>query len=114
MMKEPTLIICPHCGKQTATENVCRHCGKDIGTPQGLEVQYRDFKGSEMLDIKMSPPSRKEGEKPGSRVPDHAESSRPSKNKSAAGKAFLFIGATLAIIVAALGWYYLLKFFLKF
>lgn len=67
-----------------------------------------------MLDIKMSSPVRPQDEKPGSKVPVHAEDSRPSETKSAAGKTFLFIGAAVLIMIAALGWYYLLKFFLKF
>jgi len=113
-MKEPAMITCPHCGKDTPAGDVCRHCNKDIGSLQELEVQYRDFKGSEMLDIKMSSPARHQDGKPGKKLPEAAESNRPPKKKSTTGKTLLFIGAAALIVIAALAWYYLLKFFLKF
>lgn len=113
-MKEPARITCPHCGKETPAGDVCRHCSRDIGAAQGLEVQYRDFKGSEMLDIKMSPPGRHENEKPGPKREETAESGPLSEEKRGRGKTFLFFGAAVLITIAALAWYYVLKFFLKF
>ena len=108
------MSTCPHCGKDAPAEGTCRHCGKDIGSLQGLEVEYRDFKGTEMLDIKMSSHSREEHEKPGLKRPEAAESNRPSEKKGAGGKTFLLIGAAVIIVIAVIAWYYLLKFFLQF
>lgn len=113
-MKEPIMITCPHCGKETPGEDVCRHCGKKIESLQGLEVQYRDFKGSEMLDIKMASHARQEDKKPVQKGTE-AENNDPGSEKKRAGKkAVFFFWATVLIILSALAWYYLLKFFMKF
>jgi len=113
-MKEPAMITCPHCGKDTPAGDVCRHCSREIKSLQELEVHYTDFRGSEMLDIKMSSPVRHQDEKPGKKGPEAAKSNHPREKRSSTGKTFLFFGAAVAIIIAAIGWYYLLKFFLKF
>ncbi|TAN40066.1 MAG: hypothetical protein EPN25_09170 [Nitrospirae bacterium] len=113
-MKEPDMITCPHCGKETAAGDVCRHCGRDIRAQQGLEVQYKDFKGSEMLDIKMSSPAGQRNAQSAHEGPEAEERSPHPDKKHAAGKPLLFFGVAVLIILSAFGWYYLFKFFLKF
>lgn len=113
-MKEPMIITCPHCGKETPEGHTCRLCGKDIEPLQGLEVQYRDFKGSEMLDIKMASHNRQEDVRPAQKVTEAADNGPRSKKKRTGNKTVFFFGAGVVIILSALAWYYLLKFLLKF
>jgi len=112
-MKEPVMITCPHCGRETSAGDVCRHCGKDIESPQGLEVQYRDFKGSEMLDIKMSSHASQKDKKAEKRT-ENADDRPLSENNRTGKKVVLFFLAAGVIILSALAWYYLLKFLPKF
>jgi methionyl-tRNA synthetase len=113
-MKERIMITCPHCGKETPEGDVCRNCGKDIELAQGMEVHYKDFRGSEMLDIKMSSLTRQKDKKP-ARKETEALNKRPlPENKHAGTKAVFFFWATVVIILSAFAWYYLLKFLLKY
>lgn len=110
-MKEPTMIACPHCGKETPAVAVCRNCGKDIEFLQGLEVQYRDFKGSEMLDIKMSSHRSRQKEKQTSQKEKEETSNGSRSEKKRTGKkAVVFFWVAGVVILSALAWYYLLKF----
>lgn len=117
-MKEPVMITCPHCGKETPAENVCRNCGKESDFSQGMEVHYKDFKGSEMLDIKMASHARREDKKqelkPAEKRKKTANTSLRSENKRAGKKGVFFIWATVVIILSALAWYYLLRHFLDY
>jgi len=113
-MKEPNMITCPHCGKETPEGDVCRNCGKDIEFAQGMEVHYKDFRGSEMLDIKMSSHTRKKDEKPVQKTTEALNKSPLSEKKHAGNKAVFLFWATVVIIPSAFALYYLLKFILKF
>ncbi|MHB8880479.1 MAG: hypothetical protein ACYC69_03100 [Thermodesulfovibrionales bacterium] len=113
-MTGPALITCPHCGKETAAGDACRHCGRDSRSRQDLEVEYKDFRGSEMLDIKMSSPVSRQKEISGREGAAVQEDNPQAEGKSTPGKVLVFFGAALLIVVSVLGWYYLLKFFLKF
>ena len=113
-MKEPVMTKCPHCAKETPAGDVCRHCGKEIPIAQGVEVQYKDFKGSEMLDIKMATYARQKEQEPVQKKTDAADNAPRSEKKLAGKKAVFFILAGVVIIFSALAWYYLLKFLMKF
>lgn len=113
-MTEPDKITCPNCGKETAAEDVCRHCGKDIESLQGLEVHYKDFKGSEMLDIKMATHARHEDAKPAQKAAEAADNGPGSEKNRSGTRTVFFFGAVVVIILSALVWYYLLNFFLRF
>ena len=108
------MIICPDCGKETPTGDVCRSCGKGIESAPGVEVQYKDFKGSEMLDIKMSSHTRQKDEKPAQKATEAANKRPQSEKKREGNKAVFFFWTTIVIILSALAWYSLLKFLLKF
>lgn len=44
---------CPYCGNKLDEKNVCSRCGKKIDIPKHeLEVEYKDFKVSELLEIR--------------------------------------------------------------
>lgn len=113
-MKEPIMIVCPHCGKKTPEGNACRNCGKDIVSAQGMEVHYKDFRGSEMLDIKMSSPAMQKDEKPAQKGTKAATKSPLPEKKSAGNKSVFFFWATIVIILSVIAWYFLLKVLLKF
>lgn len=111
-MKEPATITCPHCGKETSSVDICRHCGKEIEFGQNMEVLYRDFKGSEMLDIKMAPSARQEHETPDRQKTESVNNASRPGNKRAGKKTVFFFWAAVVIILSAIAWYYLLRLFL--
>jgi len=113
-MKEPVMITCLSCGKDTPEGEVCRNCGKEISFAQGIEVHYKDFKGSEMLDIKMTSPARQEEQRPAQKRTEATDNVPRSEKKMAGRKAVFFLLAGVVIIISAFAWYYLLKFLLKF
>lgn len=99
---------CPHCGEKTGEGKACESCGKDLAPSQGVEVQYKDFKVSELLDIKLRKqvPARQETPKTGGRqVEKKAES---SENKRSG------IVVTAVLISVATAVFFLLRFLLKF
>jgi hypothetical protein len=105
---------CPRCGKETAEEKFCSHCGKPLPADQRVEVTYRDFKVTELLDIKMpgqtSAPQESRGpeEERGNKPEAFAGDTLPRKN----GKR---VAATsILILLAAAAVYLLLKLLLKF
>ncbi|MDA8079230.1 MAG: hypothetical protein M0Z79_09880 [Nitrospiraceae bacterium] len=105
---------CPHCEEETAPGKACEKCGGDIGSLSEIEVRYKDFKGSEMLDIKMTrhdspvkgtPEAGTEREKGSGTI---AEAERPQ----AARKGSLLI--IIFMVAAALSAFFLLRFLFKF
>ena len=108
------MIVCPHCGKETPTGDVCRSCGKGIESAPGVEVQYKDFKGSEMLDIRMATHARQNDQKPVQKRTEISINASRSEKKLAGKKVVFFLSAGVVVILSVLAWYYLLKFFMKF
>ena len=44
---------CPYCGADVKEKTLCIRCGKEVKTPfQEIEVEYKEFKVSEFLEIK--------------------------------------------------------------
>jgi hypothetical protein len=113
-MKEPVMITCPYCRKETPAAAICRNCGKELDSLNGLEVQYRDFKGSEMLDIKMSPHPRQEEKQTAQKGNEDAGNGLQPEEQRKGKKTVFFFWAAIVIIFSALVWYYLLKFLLGF
>ena len=117
-MKEPDMITCPHCGKETSAGDLCRSCGKEIESAPGVKVQYKDFKGSELLDIKMTSLSRQGDEKqalrPAEKNKETAGNASLSEKKRTDNKTVFFFWATVIIFLSALAWYYLLNFLMKY
>ena len=55
---------CPHCGEEIRKGEECKRCAKKVVPSKEMEVQYKEFKVSELLDIRMtSPVSPREGMK---------------------------------------------------
>jgi len=56
---------CPHCGNELDGKDVCAKCGGKVSMQEAeLEVEYKDFKISEFLEI------RKKQQKPRNGEPD--------------------------------------------
>jgi len=102
---------CSHCGGEITEGLPCKACG--------LEIQYKDFKGSEMLDIKMpSSASKSKGAfeqklLSAKKEKDVAPFAPKAKRLVPSKPAFLLLAA-VTIILSCFAWYYVLKFLLKF
>lgn len=123
-MKE-SLMKCPHCGNESRRKDVCSRCGKKIEVPeQAIEVEYKEFKASEFMEI------RKKRQNSRRKVPEKAiteGAGREEKDYRTAGNAGIaaphvslrlegrrrrFFIAVLVLLVLAVitGAYCLLKF----
>jgi hypothetical protein len=46
---------CPHCGNELRGEMSCSKCGRKVSPPKrDIEVEYKEFKVSEFLEIRKS------------------------------------------------------------
>jgi hypothetical protein len=106
---------CPHCGEETQGGKSCEKCGKDLATRREVEVEYKDFKLSELLDIKMPgrTPSENEAGKPQADKGESGDTRRREKQRAKKGGSHLALVAALVLLAAACG-FYLLKFLMKF
>ncbi len=103
---------CPQCGKETSPGKVCDKCG-EAAQPHEVEVEYKEFKISELLDIRMARNtgpvrSGQRGKKtpPLIRRETRTVEARGTEEKSRK-KRFLIVIMTLIIVVitAAVGFY---------
>ena len=99
---------CPHCGKETKTGKVCEKCGSSL---QGIEVQYKDFKVSEFLDIKIPRQDPLGGEGP---VTEQEEGAGIKKKPLTGKKPFQIMTVFIIALAAIAGFYLLLRLFFKF
>jgi hypothetical protein len=81
-----------------------------------MEIHYKDFRGSEMLDIRMpsSAPLRGEKVRPAAAAKkDHVDrhESQEKKKYGISRPVCLLIGG-LTIILSAISWYFILRFLL--
>ncbi|MEW6052338.1 MAG: hypothetical protein AB1552_00925 [Nitrospirota bacterium] len=54
---------CPYCGEELKGKDVCAGCGKKVPRPDAeLEVEYKDFKISEFLEIRKKQQTSGNGE----------------------------------------------------
>lgn len=44
---------CDRCGAVLNPDGTCAKCGTDIVQPQNLEIEFKNFKISELLDIRV-------------------------------------------------------------
>lgn len=108
---------CPHCGEEITAGNECKKCGKAAESPKEMEIKYKEFKVSELLDIRMTShiPSRKEMKKT-----EPAPEKRDGSNRNAypirepsAKKPLLVVTAVIAFLAVVAG-FYLLRFLFHF
>jgi len=116
---------CPHCGNESRRKDVCSRCGEKIEVPeQAIEVEYKEFKVSEFMEIrKKRQNSRRkvpekaitEGagrEEKGYRTAGNAGIAAPRVSQRLEGRRRRFFIAVLVLLVLSVitGAYCLLKF----
>jgi hypothetical protein len=114
---------CPHCGNELSGEMLCGKCGRKVSPPKrDIEVEYKEFKVSEFLEIRKSQQeSRAEGtSEPGTTQKDGPFSLQPPANMSgnpAPGRGTKRLLSALLLIFLIIGVmagaYYLLRFLLQ-
>jgi uncharacterized membrane protein YvbJ len=110
-------MICPHCGKETEAGKACDRCGKDLESSKGMEIEYKEFKVSELLDIKMTrqgPGDRTmTGPAGGRKKTDKFTVDTGLRRKPGKAKAWVMTTAVM-IILAIIAVFYLLRSFFRF
>lgn len=104
---------CPHCGKETSPGKTCGICGKALPQKE-VEVEYKEFRISEMLDIRMAkgggagrPARRAEG--PSGRAAGTGKASQKDSSGRRRTSAVV-ITTIILIILAAIAGIYLYKY----
>ena len=112
---------CPYCGNELSGKDVCGRCGKKTEMPKPkVEVEYKEFKVSEFLEIRQKQEIlQAEKESSASAGTDFiakkdgaTKETRPVVTR-VKSNVFLITAIILVIITAIAGTYYLLRFFLK-
>jgi hypothetical protein len=112
---------CPYCGNELSGKDVCARCGKKTEMPKPkVEVEYKEFKVSEFLEIRQKQEVlQAEKESSGSTETDFrvkredvTKETRPDVKREKRN-VFLIAAIILVIITAMAGTWYLLRFFLK-
>jgi hypothetical protein len=106
-------VKCPYCREETVSGEPCTRCGKKFMTSKGMKVEYKDFKGSELLDIQMIrrslPGPAVVKPEPEQRKVAGPKKAAPSREKPVGNNSF-FVIAAVVIILAAIAGFYLLRF----
>ncbi len=111
-------VKCPNCGKETTGGKTCDKCGRDIMPSQGVEVQFKDFKVSELLDIKVGQQFPKgkgglrkgsENETKGAVKKDPLPGRQPTLKKR-----FGLVMTIVIVMLAAIALFFLIKSGMKF
>lgn len=103
---------CPVCKEEMIPGELCPKCLKRAETSRGIKVEYKDFKGAELLDIQMSG-SRPSGpvERPGPHPAQEVGSGKIVHSpETIAFNKPLVAAVLVAVVLASLFAYYLLKF----
>ncbi len=100
---------CPTCGQEIKTGQKCENCGNTPASSPGMEVEYKDFKVSELLDIKMRKPAPAKKE-----TPKTETVGKKHEVRLPAGKKRSWPLVTVFILVIVLILLFLLRFLLKF
>jgi hypothetical protein len=112
---------CPYCGNELSGKAVCGKCGKktEISKPK-VEVEYKEFKVSEFLEIRQKQEILEAEKEPSGSIETDfitkkegiARETRPVEKREKSN-AFLITAVIMVIITAIAGTWYLLRFFLK-
>jgi len=104
---------CPHCGEELRGGNECKKCGKSVFPSKEMEVQYKEFKVSELLDIRMtSPVSPNKGMKNHEPAPWSMDGSNGTctTEETQTMKRTRFFVFAIIVLLAAMAGFYLLRF----
>jgi len=55
-------MYCQQCGKDISNMDKCPHCSKDAKSGSNIEIKYKSFQGSELLEISRKAPSATQGD----------------------------------------------------
>ncbi len=113
---------CPHCGNESQKKDVCSRCGGKIEVPeQAIEVEYKEFKVSEFMEIrkKRQNSPQKDSENGLTEGADRKEedyrntgtaAARVSLRREDRSRRFFIAVLVLVILAVITGVYYLLRF----
>jgi len=104
---------CPHCGEKITVGKECQECGKGVLHPKEMEIQYKEFKVSELLDIRMTShvPSLEGMKKPEPAPEGGNGTTRPAQaSKKPSGRRALLVVTAVIVLLAAVAGFYLLRF----
>ena len=98
---------CPGCGTDMGAKQVCSKCGfNNAGNQDEIEVEYKDFKTSELLEIRQkrqAAPVGQETKTDGKLTPNGPEKPSPDSHKSsfpvAARVALMLLLLALAFVL---------------
>ncbi len=107
-------MICPHCGEETKDGKSCEKCGNELTERREMEVRYRDFKVTELLDIRMPGKAPVGTEAANPQTDKNRPGDTRKKEKQSAQKRSRLALVAVLIFFAAVSGYYLLKLLLKF
>lgn len=104
---------CAQCGVEIHEETSCLKCGRKSDLRKGVEIHYRDFRGSEMLDIRMRSSVPLPGKEirlvPALRTEEMAGQGSGASVGNGVRRSGCLLAGGLAIILSATGWYYIFK-----
>jgi hypothetical protein len=116
---------CPRCGADLKGKDICSRCGRRVEPAPGIEVEYKDFKISEYLEIRQkehrtssetgSP--AQDSERKGPRdsvpgVPNADEKTTADTGRTPGGRRSLAV-AIILLLVAVAGAFYLWRFLMR-
>lgn len=106
---------CPNCDNELDEKHICGKCGKKITVPEpGIEVEYKEFKVSEFLEIRRKQTSLGSGE--GTAANKGVQEWRKYhwiRGIAPINKKFLIVSITVLVIAVIIGAFYVLRFLLK-
>jgi len=104
---------CPRCGEEITDGTECKKCRKGAVPPKEMEIQYKEFKISELLDIRMtSHISSGEEIKKSEFVPEKGDGSNRAAraSKEPYDKKTLLVVTVVISLLAVIAGFYLLRF----
>ena len=115
---------CPHCGNESNRKDACSRCGEKMEMPeQTIEVEYKEFKVSEFMEIRKK--RKNSGKGTGKELTEGAGAEEEYDRTAGKagipaahvllrqkGKRRIFFIAVLVLVILAVirGAYYLLRF----
>jgi ssDNA-binding Zn-finger/Zn-ribbon topoisomerase 1 len=108
-LKERTSMKCPVCGNKLEKAARCDNCGNDMSRSRnGLEVEYKEFPVSELLEIRQKPQTDRLRRKGISHTPDSLTEARATRGSPSLGakntllKSIVILLIVLTVIISVL------------
>ncbi len=108
---------CPNCDNELDEKHICSKCGKKITVPEpGIEVEYKEFKVSEFLEIRRKQQTSLdsgEGKAENKDIQERRKYHWIRGISSTDNKLLIVSVAVFLIIAVSIGAFYALQFLLK-